>query len=114
MKKAITHILAISAMGFAATTMAAEQTFEGRVIGLVACNNNQSVVLTLHNAQSDTIETFVTEAAPHGVLNPVLARAYVSVGMENSPPLNITYNPEYTGETCGQEVKGEWLGYVKK
>lgn len=88
--------------------------FEGRVIGLIACNNNQNVVITMHNEQTDAMKSFITDAAPQGILNPVLAKAYVSVGKKDKPALTITYNPNYTGETCGNpNIEGYWTGYAK-
>lgn len=88
--------------------------FEGRVIGLIACNSNQNVVVTLHNEQSDDIKSFITQSAPNGILNPVLAKAYVSVGKKDKPAVTITYDPNYVGENCGNEsVVGYWNGYAK-
>lgn len=102
----------VSMPSFAADPVNAE--FEGRVIGLIACNSNQNVVITLHNEASDEIKSFITEAAPRGVLNPILAKAYVSVGKKDKPAVTITYDPNYTGETCGNEtVVGYWNGYAK-
>lgn len=106
----------VSMSAYAAETKVQSQAdleFQGSVIGLIACNNNQSVVLTLHDAKTDVLKTFVTDAAPQGVLNPVLARAYISVGKKDGKPLAVTYNPEYTGESCGQDVDGYWTGYAK-
>lgn len=105
----------VSTPTFAAEEKAAVNAeFEGRVIGLIACNSNQNVVITLHNEASDEIKSFITEAAPRGVLNPILAKAYVSVGKKDKPAVNITYDPNYTGENCGNEtVVGYWNGYAK-
>lgn len=104
----------VSSTSFAEDTVSDSAEFEGRVIGLIACNSNQNVVITLHNESLDEIKSFITEAAPRGILNPILAKAYVSVGKKDKPAVAITYDPNYTGENCGNEtVVGYWNGYAK-